>query len=122
MRQVGATIGVAVLGTVLGTVYQAHLNVAHLPAAAAAAARSSVVGGVQVAHQAGSAALLDSVRAAFVAGVDTMLWVCGGIALASAVLALLFLPRRPDELTGASRDGAAAAAGESAAERAQLEV
>jgi MFS transporter, DHA2 family, multidrug resistance protein len=94
MRQVGATIGVAVLGTVLGSVYRSHLDVAGLPAAAAAAAKSSVVAGVGVAHELGSAALLDSVRQAFVQGMDTMLWVCGGIALASAILALLFLPRR----------------------------
>ena len=96
MRQVGATIGVAVLGTVLGSVYSSHLVVTGLPAAAAAAAKSSVVAGVAVAHQLGSAALLDSVRHAFVQGMDTMLWVCGGIALASAILALLFLPRRAE--------------------------
>ena len=66
-----------------------------LPAAAASAAKSGVVAGVQVAHEAGSAALLYSARQAFVHGVDTMLWVCGGIALASAILALAFLPRRP---------------------------
>jgi MFS transporter, DHA2 family, multidrug resistance protein len=119
MRQVGATIGVAVLGTVLGSVYSSHLDVTGLPAVAAAAAKSSVVGGVAVAHAAGSAALLDSVRAAFVMGMDAMLWVCGGIALASAILALIFLPRRPDGMTGAPRGGAA---GDIGAERAQLGV
>jgi EmrB/QacA subfamily drug resistance transporter len=122
LRQVGATIGVAVLGTVLGTVYRAHVGVSGLPPAAAAAAKSSVVGGVVVAHALGSASLLHSVRTAFVQGMDTMLWVCGGIALASAVLALIFLPRRPDGMTGAPRGDAAAASGESGAERAQLEV
>jgi MFS family permease len=122
MRQVGATIGVAVLGTVLASVYRAHLDVTGLPAAAAAVAKSGVVAGVGVAHALGSAALLDSVQTAFVHGLDTMLWVCGGIALASAILALIFLPRRPDGMTGAPRAGAAAAAGESGTERAQLEV
>jgi MFS transporter, DHA2 family, multidrug resistance protein len=123
MRQVGATIGVAVLGTVLGTVYRAHLTVTGLPAAAAAAAKSGVVSGVQVAHEVGSAALLDSARSAFVHGVSTMLWVCVGICLASAILALAFLPRRPDGMTGAPRgDAAAPVAGETDPERAQLEV
>jgi hypothetical protein len=122
MRQVGATIGVAVLGTVLGSVYRAHLDVAGLPAAAAAVAKSGVVAGVGVAHALGSPALLDSVQTAFVHGLDTMLWVCGGIALASAILAFMFLPRRPDGMTGAPRGDAAAAAGESGTERAQLEV
>ena len=61
-----------------------------------------------------------------------MLWACGGIAVASAILALIFLPRRPDGMTGAPRGGAvsasaasalsAAASGENGAERAQLEV
>jgi MFS transporter, DHA2 family, multidrug resistance protein len=123
MRQVGATIGVAVLGTVLASVYRAHLDVTGLPAAAAAAAKSGVVAGVGVAHALGSASLLHSVQTAFVHGVDTMLWVCGGIALASAILALIFLPRRPDGMTGAPRGGAASsAAGENGSERAQLEV
>ena len=123
LRQVGATIGVAVLGTVLGSVYRGHLSVAGLPAAAAAAAKSSVVAGVGVAHALGLTWLADSARAAFVQGVDTMLWVCVGIALASAILALIFLPRRPDGITGAPRAGAApSAAGENGAERAQLEV
>ncbi len=99
LRQVGATIGVAVLGTVLDSVYRSHLAVTGLPAAAAAAAKSSVVAGVQVAHALGSAALLDSIRSAFVQGLDTMLWVCAGIALVSAILAVIFLPRRADGMT-----------------------
>ena len=66
-----------------------------------------MVAGVQAAHELGSAALLDSARSAFVAGMDTMLWVCCGIALASAVLALVFLPRRADGTTGAPPGGAA---------------
>jgi len=43
-------------------------------------------------------------RTAFVQGMDTMLWACGGIAVASAVLALIFLPRRPDEAPAAASD------------------
>ncbi len=123
MRQVGATIGVAVLGTVLDSVYRSHLTVTGLPAAAAAAARSSVVAGVGVAHQLGSATLLDSARHAFVQGMDTMLWACGGIALVSAVLALIFLPRRADGAGAAGIAGVpAAVTGEGGPERAELEV
>jgi hypothetical protein len=124
MRQVGATIGVAVLGTVLQSVYRSHLAVTGLPAAVAAAAKSSVVAGVAVANQVGSAALLDSVRHAFVQGMDTMLWVCGSIALASAILALLFLPRQAEGNLGAAEGAGAApvATGESAPDRAELEL
>jgi len=120
MRQVGATIGVAVLGTVLLSVYRSHLVVTGLPDAAAAAAKSSVVAGVAVAQKTGSASLLDSVRHAFVAGMDTMLWVCAGIALVSAILAILFLPRRADGTEVADATGAVP--DESGQERAELEA
>ncbi|HEY1627566.1 MAG TPA: DHA2 family efflux MFS transporter permease subunit [Streptosporangiaceae bacterium] len=93
LRQVGATIGVAVLGTVLSEGYHAKLDVTGLPTTVAAAAKSSVAAGVGVAHKLGSAAFLDNVRTAYVHGMDIMLWACGGIALASAILALIFLPR-----------------------------
>jgi hypothetical protein len=52
-----------------------------------------------VAHAAGAAALLHDVRGAYAGGLDVMLWVCAGIAAAAAVLAVLFLPREPAELT-----------------------
>jgi len=124
LRQVGATIGVAVLGTVLDSVYRSHLAVTHLPAAAAATAKSSVVEGVSIAHRLGSAALLGSTRSAFVTGLDAMLWACGGIALVSAILALIFLPRRAEGAPGAVPvgDTGPAAVGETGAERAELEV
>jgi MFS transporter, DHA2 family, multidrug resistance protein len=116
LRQVGATIGVAVLGTVLLSVYRAHLSLAGLPAAAAATARSSVVGGVGVAHAVGSASLLEEVRTAFVHGLDTMMWACGGIALGCAILALIFLPRRADGTIPGGEPG------EIGADREHLEV
>jgi DHA2 family multidrug resistance protein-like MFS transporter len=94
MRQVGATIGVAILGTVLSSVYRAHLNLAGLPAQVAVPVRRSVVGAMAVARQTGSAAIAADVRSAFVAAMDVMLWVCGGIALVAAAAALVFLPRQ----------------------------
>jgi EmrB/QacA subfamily drug resistance transporter len=96
MRQVGSTVGVAILGTIISNSYSS--GVAHaaasLPERAAASVHSGVGAGAAVARQLGSAALLDDVRSAFVHGMDLMLWTCGGIAVACAVLALLFLPRR----------------------------
>ena len=105
MRQVGATIGVAVLGTVLNSVYSSHLHLTGLPAAATAGAGSGVGAGTEAARKLASAPLLDAVRAAFVHGMDVMLWVCGGIALTSALLALAFLPRKASQ---AGRDGSGA--------------
>jgi MFS transporter, DHA2 family, multidrug resistance protein len=89
LRQVGGTIGVAVLGTVLASGYRSALG-----DGVPEAARESVSAGVATAQQLGSPALLESVQSAFVEGMDAMLWVCGGVAVLAALLALRFLPRR----------------------------
>jgi MFS transporter, DHA2 family, multidrug resistance protein len=94
VRQVGAAIGVAVLGTVISNGYASQLHLGGMSPAAAAAVRGSVAGGVGVAQKLRSAPLLAEVRTAFIHGMDLMLWTCGGIAVASALLALAFLPRR----------------------------
>ncbi|HYK70582.1 MAG TPA: MFS transporter [Streptosporangiaceae bacterium] len=93
-RQVGATIGVAVLGTVLSTIYRSKLSLPGVPPPAATAARSSVGTGAAVARQLHSPEVLSAVHAAYASGVDVMLWVCAGIAIAAAVLAAVFLPRQ----------------------------
>jgi DHA2 family multidrug resistance protein-like MFS transporter len=93
VNKVGGPFGTAILGSVLSSVYLARLDVSGLPASAATAVRQSIFGGVAVAHQVGSASLLESVRTAFVDGMDAALVVSGGIALAGAVLTLLYLPR-----------------------------
>lgn len=93
VRQAAASIGVAILGSVLNSAYRGRLHAAGVPAAAAGAVRESVSAGVAVARRLGSAALLQTVRSAFVHGMDVMLWICGGLAAAGVVLALAFLPR-----------------------------
>jgi DHA2 family multidrug resistance protein-like MFS transporter len=105
-------------------VYRSHLALTGLPAAAADAAKSSVAAGVGVAHQLNSVPLLGSVRHAFVSGMDTMLWICAGIALVSAVLAVIFLPRRPEGGTDRAPipAGTDVVRGESVPERAELEA
>jgi MFS transporter, DHA2 family, multidrug resistance protein len=106
MRQVGATIGVAVLGTVISSSYQDRVNVGGFPAQVADAVKSSVGVGILAAHKLRSPALLGSVRSAYVHGLDVMLWTCAGIAVASALVALIFLPRASspaaEDATGAT--------------------
>jgi DHA2 family multidrug resistance protein-like MFS transporter len=92
VNKVGGPFGTAILGSVLSAGYLAHLDVSGLPAAAATAVRQSVFSGVAIAHQIGSASLLESVRTSFVHGMDAALVVSAGVALAGAVLTLLFLP------------------------------
>lgn len=94
LRQVGGTIGVAILGAVLAFGYHNGLNLAGLPGSAAATARESVAGGVAVAQQLHSTRLLDSARTAFAHGMDMTLWVCAGLMILGIVLALVFLPQR----------------------------
>jgi MFS transporter, DHA2 family, multidrug resistance protein len=93
-RQVGATIGIAVLGTALATVYRSKLTLPGVPSDVATLARGSVGTGVEVAERLHSPQVLAAVHQAFASGVDVMLWICAGIAIASALLAALFLPRR----------------------------
>jgi EmrB/QacA subfamily drug resistance transporter len=92
VNKVGGPFGTAILGSVLSSLYLSHLVVTGLTAPAAAAVRQSIFGGVAVAQHIGSTALLHSVRAAFVTGMDAALLVSAGIAVAGLVLTLLFLP------------------------------
>jgi len=99
LRQVGGTIGVAVLGTILSSGYHSRLDTGGIPSAAADATRESVSAGVRVAEQLASHPLLVSVRGAYVHGMDVMLVVTAGLAGLGIVLAVLFLPRRAKEVS-----------------------
>jgi hypothetical protein len=81
---------------------------------AANAVRSSVFAGLAVARRLGSPALAAEVRSAFTHGIDSMLWVSAGLAVAGVILALLFLPWRA---TSAATSGQPAEGAESAHER-----
>jgi hypothetical protein len=93
LNKVGGPLGSAVLGSVLASAYVARLHLAHLPVAAAAAARQSVFGGDAVARELRSSTLTESVHKAFVHGMDSALSVSAGIAFAGVLLALVFVPR-----------------------------
>jgi EmrB/QacA subfamily drug resistance transporter len=93
VNKTGGPLGIAVLGSVLSAGYLGRLDLSGLPVTAAAAVRQSVFSGVAVAQKIHSAPLLESVRAAFVHGMDMALLVSAGIALAGAVLTVVFLPK-----------------------------
>ena len=94
LRMVGGAIGVAVLGSLVNSVYRGDLEVRALSPASAAGVRDGVATGVRVARALRSPALLDSVQAAFVHGMDVMLVACAAIAVLGAVLGVRFLPNR----------------------------
>jgi len=93
VNKVGGPLGTAILGSVLSIGYLGGLHLSGLPASAAAAVRQSVFGGVAVADKLRSTSLLTSVRMSFVHGMDTALLVAAGIAVAGAVITVVFLPQ-----------------------------
>jgi hypothetical protein len=95
IRQVGGTVAVAILGTVLNSQYRSHLtsSTAGLPAPVADAAARSAGSGVAVAQKLHSDSLLEAVRSALVHATSTTMWVSTGFAVLG-VLGATRLPRR----------------------------
>lgn len=92
LKNTGAPLGSAVLGSMLLGVYASHVDASALPRPVAALVKQGVFQGIAVAHTRRSPALLSSVRSAFVQGMDAALVVSVGFAVAGIVLALVFLP------------------------------
>jgi EmrB/QacA subfamily drug resistance transporter len=97
IQKVGAPLGTTVFGSVLSAVYLSHLTALGLPSAVADEAHRSIFAGVAIAERTGPAALLTSVRSAFVTGMDTAFLVCAGVGIVGAILAVVFIPRRVAE-------------------------
>ncbi len=100
-REVGGTLGVAIIGSVLNSAYGSHVLTAltglGAPAAVARQAGQSVVAGVITAAHfpAGlRAAAAEAVRQAFVAGLHRGSLVAALATAAAALLALAFVPAR----------------------------
>ena len=96
-RQVGGALGVAIIGSVLSSVYGSRITDAFggkLPAPALEAARSGVGGALEVARQAGAAGarVADVARSAFVDAMHGGAIVAAIAAAVGAVVVLLFLP------------------------------
>ncbi len=100
-RELGGTLGVAVMGSVFSSVYGPKvadlLGSTPLPGAAVDVARESVTAAAAVAAQAPAIAqqpILEAASTAFLDGMHAGSWVAAGAALVGAVLAYLFLPAR----------------------------
>jgi MFS transporter, DHA2 family, multidrug resistance protein len=103
MQKVGAPFGSAILGSVLNSVYRSNIDLTGLPAGLASTVKLSVFAGVAVAQSVHSLALLESVRHAFVQGMDAALVVSAVFAAVAVVLALIFLPGRTPAAETADR-------------------
>jgi hypothetical protein len=97
IRQVSGALGVAVLGSVLSSAYLDRLG-ANLPGQPTPEiAKDGIAGALAVAGRLpgeSGTALAAAAREAFIHGMDTTLHVGCGVALAGAVLALIWLPAR----------------------------
>ncbi len=91
LRDAGAALGSAVIGSALASAYTSRLGLSGLPLAIARTARRSVFAGLAAAHASGSSPLLAALRAAFAHGLSTALAVGAGLALVG-LLATLRLP------------------------------
>jgi EmrB/QacA subfamily drug resistance transporter len=102
-RQIGGALGVAILGSVLASIYSSSMApvVANLPDQAAAVAGDSIGGAIAVASQIGDAgrALVDAANSAFIEGMQSSVWVAAAVALFGAIITWLFLPARPREVS-----------------------
>lgn len=88
MRQTGAALGIAVLGSVLGSVYRSELGPAGDGLSDEAA--SSLSGTLHAAPD-----LSVPAHAAFMDAFSAAMWVGAGIGLVCSVVAVLWMPRRP---------------------------
>ena len=104
-RELGGTLGVAIVGSVFSTVYASRLGDAlfgsPVPADAVGLAQESVGAATEVAHQAGTTAgpqaeafVSGAVDNAFIAGWQAGSWVSFGVVLLGAFVAWRFLPAR----------------------------
>ena len=102
-RELGGTLGVAILGSVFSSIYIGSLDddpvIAGLPDAAREATEESVGAAQFVAPQLGDAApaYLDAVNEAFLSGLSVACLVAAGAAIAGSVFAARFLPARAAE-------------------------
>jgi hypothetical protein len=103
-RELGGTLGVAIIGSLFASVYSTRLGElltgSPVPASAQAIARDSVGAGIEVARRAGEqagpqagAAVKAAVDSAFIDGFHAGSWVSAAVVLVGAMIALRWLPR-----------------------------
>jgi EmrB/QacA subfamily drug resistance transporter len=109
-RELGGTLGVAVLGSVSASIYTRSLEsagaLADVPGAAATAARESVGGALLASAELGrqapelSARLIQAADTAFFRSLQAACLIAGFIALAGGIFAAAVLPARPSPESG----------------------
>ena len=100
VREFGGALGIALIGSALSAGYRTGLanSTDALPPQAASVVREGIGGAAAVASKAGPRGeqIMSVARSAFVDGFSQALWLGVGLAVAAAVFALIWLPRRAD--------------------------
>jgi EmrB/QacA subfamily drug resistance transporter len=99
LQQIAASFGVAILGSMLNSVYQNNLGpqAAALPPAARDIAQGSIAGAVAVAAKLpalAGAPIASAAKAAYTSGMTDVMLVCAGLLVITALLIAIFLPSR----------------------------
>jgi EmrB/QacA subfamily drug resistance transporter len=99
-RQIGGALGVAILGSVFASAYTAALAPAagHLPVTLASAADNSVGSAIAIGQQMGGvagSALVTAAKTSFIHAMDVGLLVGAAVVLIGVIVALVWLPNRP---------------------------
>ncbi|HTJ68450.1 MAG TPA: MFS transporter [Actinospica sp.] len=118
-REVGAALGIAVMGSVFSSQYRNHLpDLSRLPATAAEAVRHSAAAGLEVAGNLGpqGADLTHAVRAAFMNGFTAATAVAAAILAVAALGALLRAPRHLESEADANANAESESGGENTEE------
>jgi len=107
-RQIGGTLGVAVVGSIFSTLYIRHLSDSDIlratPESAQATAREGLAQGLQVAAHAPASitgALRTTVSDAFMSGLHAGCLTAAAVCLAGALFVLAFLPAHPTQADSA---------------------
>ncbi|MFH8614119.1 MFS transporter [Streptomyces sp. NPDC017979] len=112
LRQVGGAVGVAVLGSLLASVYANRLDTSALPAPAADRAEESVVAAHRVAADLGDGSLTAAANDAFAQGMSATLVACAVLALIAGLAVGGLGPRRPRGVGHGTADGGAGGSAE----------
>ncbi|MFE0751335.1 MFS transporter [Gordonia sp. NPDC058843] len=102
-RELGGTLGVAVIGSIALSVYRDRLDSAQIPEPVAEPARESVGAALEISRAAGATlgdaatGLAEAARSGFMDGFSTGCLVAGAVTAVAAVLTLIYLPAHPGE-------------------------
>jgi EmrB/QacA subfamily drug resistance transporter len=106
VQELGASLGIAVIGSVVASSFRHGLDASKLPGTLLGPARSSIAAADAVAAHAGPLAgrMLELGHQSFTSAMTTGFTVAGIIALGGAVIVAIALPRRRSEITVSATD------------------